>query len=84
MEKHLSDIKPGECATVYQLSNDASLRRRLRDMGMIEGTSVACIGKSPGGDQRAYLIRGTVVAIRESDARMISVTRPHTGSTTWD
>ncbi len=84
MEKHLSDINPGERATVYRLANSPALRRRLRDMGMIEGTSVSCIGKSPGGDPRAYLIRGTVVAIRACDARNILITAPHRESSTWD
>ncbi len=83
MEKRLSDILPGECAEVRELFSRGTLRRRLRDMGLIEGTRVSCIGKSPGGDPSAYLVRGTVIAIRACDASEIAVT-PLSEDTSWD
>ena len=63
----------GDCAIVYRLENATEMRRRLQDIGLIEGTVIECIGKSPGGDPHAYLIRGAVIAIRAADARQISV-----------
>ena len=51
------------------------MRRRLQDMGLIEGTKVECIGVSPLGDPAAYLIRGAVVALRKSDAEGIAIDR---------
>lgn len=63
----LNDIKPGCCAVVTGISTAGSMRRRLLDIGLVEGTRVECIGRSPGGDPSAYLIRGAVIAIRAAD-----------------
>ena len=49
------------------------MRRRLQDMGVIEGTNIECVMKSPGGDPKAYLIRGAVVAIRSEDSDNILI-----------
>lgn len=71
----LSDIKPGEGARIISLETEGGMRRRLLDIGLIENTRVSCIGKSPGGDPSAYLIRGAVIAIRKEDAKNIKVAR---------
>lgn len=60
----LNDLIPGQHATVRELLSAGSIRRRLLDIGLIENTDVACIGRSPGGDPTAFLIRGAVIAIR--------------------
>ena len=73
----LDELAVGETATVFELKNDTSLRRRLRDMGLIEGTVLTCVGKNPIGSPSAYLIRGTVIAIRAADAARISVKKPN-------
>ena len=69
----LWDIKPGQRARVAQLNAKGSMRRRLLDIGLVNGTLVECLGESPGGDPRAYLIRGAVIAIRSRDCRDILV-----------
>ena len=51
------------------------MRHRLWDMGMVEGTTVECAFKSPSGDPVAYVVRGTVVALRRTDAAAIAVQR---------
>ena len=43
------------------------MRRRFLDIGLVENTLVCCVGKSPSGDPKAYLIRGAVIAIRSDD-----------------
>ncbi|MCI9050634.1 MAG: ferrous iron transport protein A [Lachnospiraceae bacterium] len=70
---HLSDLKPGEKATVTALFSPADIRRRLQDIGLIEGTIVECIGRSPLGDPSAFLIRGAFIALRKKDAKNIEV-----------
>ena len=52
-------------ATVHRLLSNGSIRRRLLDMGLIEGTEIRCLyGRlSPSGDPTAFLVRGTVVAL---------------------
>ena len=70
---HLCDLQPGQRAAVRALTATGAMRRRLLDIGLIHGTAVECLGRSPGGDPTAYLIRGAVIAIRQQDAADIIV-----------
>lgn len=72
--KSLNDIAPGQKATVKALLSTGSIRRRLLDIGLIENTQVECLGRSPGGDPCAFLIRGAVIAIRSEDCQNILIT----------
>lgn len=49
------------------------MKRRLLDLGLVEDTRIACVGRSPGGDPAAYLIRGAVIAIRDADCSRVLV-----------
>ena len=67
-------MTPGRHAAVSALLCSGSIRRRLLDLGMIPGTRVVCIGRSPLGDPSAYLVRGAVIALRRKDCRQILIT----------
>jgi len=41
------------------------------DIGFVEGTKVKCVRISPFGDPKAYLVRGTVMALRKESAKEI-------------
>ena len=71
--KNLTHLQEGEIARVSGVSDAGSMRRRLLDLGLVEGTEVACIQKSPYGDPVAFGIRGAVIALRAEDARNILV-----------
>ena len=71
----LSDMAPGEQATVSCLLTEGSMRRRFLDMGLMEGTEVECVGRSPWGDPSAYRFCGAVVALRARDSQTILVER---------
>ncbi|HIR85979.1 MAG TPA: ferrous iron transport protein A [Candidatus Limivicinus faecipullorum] len=71
----LQNLRPGETAVVESLNSSGALRRRLLDMGLVEGTRVECLGLSPAGDPRAFLIRGAMLAIRSGDCRDIIVNK---------
>lgn len=75
MEKDygLDTLCPGEIAFVKNLNSKGPLRRRLLDMGLVKGTRVECLGMSPGGDPKAFLIRGAVLALRAGDCRDIVI-----------
>ncbi len=77
----LDQIALGECVRILSLSHTGAMRRRLQDIGLIFGTLVECVGKSPGGDPSAYLIRGAVIAIRAEDGKKIEVIKE---DITWD
>ena len=69
----LNTLCPGESAFVKELNSSGALRRRLLDMGLVEGTRVECLGMSPGGDPKAFLVRGAVLALRAEDCRDIVI-----------
>lgn len=69
----LNDIAPGECAVISSVQSTGSMRRRLLDIGLIQNTNVECLGRSPGGDPSAFLIRGAVIAIRSEDCADILI-----------
>ncbi len=69
----LNDLKHGQTAKVKSLMSTGSIRRRLLDIGLIEGTEVECLQKSPAGDPVAYLIRGAVIALRSEDSMNVLV-----------
>lgn len=69
----LDRLTEGESAYVMEIKTLPSLRRRLMDLGMIRGTRVTCLYRSPAGDPAAYLIRGAVVALRGADAAQVRV-----------
>ena len=63
-EKRLNTLSVGECGRVVGFVTEGSMRRRFLDIGILPGTLIECVGKSPLGDPRAYLIRGTLIDIR--------------------
>ncbi len=69
----LSKTKEGSKSTVIKLCSKGVMRRRFQDIGITEGTRIECIKKSPLGDPCAYLIGGTLIAIRNDDAKDIIV-----------
>ena len=75
----LHELLPGETGRVLEIHTKGSMRRRFLDLGLIPGTEVKCIGRSPGGDPTAYQIRGAVVAIRRVDGASIRVSNGKEG-----
>ena len=71
----LPALRPGEGGAVRRMRGPEPLIRRLRDLGLIEGAPVLCLGRSPGGDPAAYRICGAVLALRDIDCGEILVAR---------
>ena len=68
----LCTLSVGECATVMSVSG-SHMKKRLSDVGIVQGTHIRCVGKSPLGDMKSYFVRGAVIAVRNSDAGEIEV-----------
>lgn len=71
--KTMKDMRPGETSAVCGIDSAGDMRRRLMDLGLIQGTRIECVGRSPFGDPAAYLIRGAVIAIRGADGRSVRI-----------
>lgn len=73
MKTSLNTIKLNKSVKVHCLNCVGSIKRRLLDLGFIEGATIIPVLQSPAGELTAYEIRGTIIAIREEDARNIIV-----------
>lgn len=69
----LAELKVGGKAKVLSVDDELNIKRRLQDIGLINGTTVECLYKSPLGDPKAFLIRGAVIALRCEDSRNITI-----------
>jgi Mn-dependent DtxR family transcriptional regulator/Fe2+ transport system protein FeoA len=74
----LSDLQTGQSGEVMSLDHACQgySRRRLMDLGFTEGARIRPALSTFAGDPRAYEIRGTLVALRRDQSRLVYV-RPH-------
>lgn len=74
-EEYLADLRLGERARVLHLTAACrgAERRRLLDLGFVPGTEIEVDMMSPVGDPTAYRVRGTVIALRREQARLIRI-----------
>ena len=69
----LNELKKGDKAIIKNIEIEGSMKRRLLDIGLIKNSVVECILESPLKDPKAYWIRGTLIAIRNNDAKKIFI-----------
>ena len=68
-------LQEGEIGVVRRIGLEGTIARRLRELGLIVGTKVRCLQKSPAGNPVAYGIRGAVIALDTDKMRTISEMR---------
>ena len=71
--ENLSQLPLNENGRIDKIECGEGIKRRLLDMGLVKGTNIAPILMSPSGDPRAFLVRGTIIAIRKEDAKHIKI-----------
>lgn len=69
----LNEAFPGKNYYIKNLHTKGVLRHRMRDLGIVEGTRVKRLFSAPFGDPVAYLVRGTVLALRNEQAKEIEI-----------
>ena len=69
----LSQIKEGETARVVWTASQPDMAQRLIDLGFAPDETVSCALKGRPGGMRAYLVRGAVIGLRETNSREIFV-----------
>ena len=69
----LGKIPENRSARIAALRLSGGMRRRLRELGFIVGTRIICLHRVSDGASAAYLVRGTVIALRRNDAERIEV-----------
>lgn len=69
----LSGLVPGKSGRVVECQCNVDMTRRLEELGMIPGTVVTCLHKSPSGSPAAFDIQGAIIALRRVDTERIWV-----------
>lgn len=69
----LADLIVGSTAKIASIELEGLLRRRVLDLGILPGTQVKCVRRSPAGDPIAFKVRDTVIALRSNDASLIKI-----------
>jgi ferrous iron transport protein A len=68
--RSMQDNQSGVIATI---AADGELGRRIRDMGLVPGTTIRIMGRAPLKDPVALRIRGFTLTLRNREADFIEV-----------
>lgn len=71
----LNNLQLGESCYIRKIFLGESTKRRLQELGFINGSVVKCTLKSPLNDPVAYFVKGTMIALREEISENIFVER---------
>lgn len=69
----LDQLNPGENAIIAQVVGEGPFRRRLLELGLVDGTPIVRQGQAPLGDPLTYRVRGAVLALRRTDASRVGL-----------
>lgn len=69
----LNEMPLGSKIKVKELSKEASVRKRLLEMGIVPGIEVEVVGKAPLGDPIEIIVRGYKLTLRKDEAANIFV-----------
>lgn len=69
----LSDLAIGTAAVVREFSGQGHAVVRLREMGLLVGTSVTLVRAAPLGDPLEIKVRGYRLTLRKSEAEHVLV-----------
>ncbi len=73
LEKTLNELPLNTKGLIKNLNCTGNIRRRLLDLGFVQGAPITPVLISPSKDPRAFSIRGTLIAIRKEDANLITI-----------
>ncbi|MDR1578668.1 MAG: ferrous iron transport protein A [Deltaproteobacteria bacterium] len=69
----LRRMKKGQVCTISGITADGEMGRRIRDMGLIPGIKVQCVGRAPLEDPVALRLMGFTLTLRNREADFVKV-----------
>lgn len=72
----LSQLGPGQRATIVRVGGSGQARRRYLEMGFVRGEVVLVQRVAPLGDPVEYRVKGYYISLRRADAQNILVEFP--------
>ena len=70
---NLRQMQVGQQGKIAAVEALGEMNRRIRDMGLIPGTTVSVIGRAPLKDPVALRLSGVTISLRNSEADFIKV-----------
>lgn len=69
----LNEVKLNVTKNIERINCIPEIKKRFIDLGFIKGSKITPILTSPSKNIRAYLIKDTVIAVRDIDSQNIIV-----------
>ena len=69
----LNNLKLNKKGIIKSLNCNGDIRRRLLDLGLVKGTAITPVLVSPSKGLKAFLVRGSLIALRDEDSSFIKV-----------
>ena len=75
MDKYstLNEVRLNDEVIIKKIECNGNIKRRILDLGMIEGTKIKPVFKSPLGDPTAYEVRGSLISLRKEESKNIQI-----------
>jgi ferrous iron transport protein A len=70
---NLSELGPGETATITGIDTTDPAVLRLMVLGLVEGAALTYVRSSLGGDPLEFRLAGTAISLRREQARRFRV-----------
>ena len=70
----LSELPEGSSAVIESVQSGRASLTRLRELGLVPGTTVRIVRRAPLGEPIEISVRGSMLAMRNHDAALISIT----------
>lgn len=67
----LNELDVYKCGKIVSISSENDIKRRLMDIGFNKGVIIKPI--LDGSSMRAYIVKGSIIAVRKEDASKIEV-----------
>jgi ferrous iron transport protein A len=72
----LSEYKPGERGTIFQVCGQPDFRLRMMELGFIKGTKIEVVKYAPLNDPMEFIIKGYHLILRKDQAADILMGEP--------
>ncbi len=71
--QRLSDLEQGTRAVIASIPSGDTSMTRLRELGLLPGTTIKIIRRAPLGDPIEISVRGSLISLRANEAKLIEM-----------
>ncbi|MBI4963816.1 MAG: ferrous iron transport protein A [Desulfomonile tiedjei] len=72
----LSEYKPGEKGTIFQVCGQPDFRLRMMELGFVRGTTIEVVKYAPLNDPMEFIVKGYHLTLRKDQAADILMNEP--------